>query len=100
MRPDVVKHDWELTNAIERWEEKYRSMVLEGEGELKDENKRVALLSLEELGLAEAGLHQLQQAGAFACRDDSDLHHLPFAVAPNDLLAALVSTCSSERQPA
>ena len=57
-------------------------------------------VSLEELGLAEAGLHQLQQACAFACRDDSDLHHLPFAVGPNDLLAALVSTCSSERQPA
>ena len=57
-------------------------------------------VSLEELGLAESGLHQLQQACVFACRDDSDLHHLPFAVAPNDLLAALVSTCSSERQPA
>jgi glycerol dehydrogenase len=57
-------------------------------------------VSLEELGLAKAGLHQLQQACVFACRDDSDLHRLPFAVAPNDLLAALVSTCSSERQPA
>ncbi|MEX0588991.1 MAG: iron-containing alcohol dehydrogenase family protein [Cyanobium sp.] len=57
-------------------------------------------VSLEELGLAEAGLHELQLACAFACRDGSDLHHLPFAVGPNDLLAALVSTCSSERQPA
>ena len=57
-------------------------------------------VSLEELGLAEAGLHQLQQICTFACRDDSDLHRLPFAVAPSDLLAALVSTCSSERQPA
>ena len=52
------------------------------------------------LQLQPRGLHQLQQACAFACRDDSDLHHLPFAVGPNDLLAALVSTCSSERQPA
>ena len=57
-------------------------------------------VSLEELGLGQAGLHELQQACAFACRDGSDLHHLPFAVAANDLLAALVSTCSSERQPA
>ena len=55
---------------------------------------------LEDLGLAEVGLHELQHACAFACREDSDLHHLPFAVSPNDLLAALVSTCSSERQPA
>ena len=55
---------------------------------------------LDELGLGQAGLHELQQACSFACRDGSDLHHLPFAVGPNDLLAALVSTCSSERQPA
>ena len=57
-------------------------------------------VSLDELGLGQAGLHELQHVCAFACRDGSDLHHLPFAVAPNDLLAALVSTCSSERQPA
>jgi glycerol dehydrogenase len=37
---------------------------------------------------------------AFACAPGSDLHHLPFAVAPTDLLAALVSTTSGERQPA
>ena len=57
-------------------------------------------VSLEDLGLGKAGLHELHHACAFACRDGSDLHHLPFAVAPSDLLAALVSTCSSERQPA
>jgi glycerol dehydrogenase len=57
-------------------------------------------VSLEELGLGQAGLHELQQACTFACRDGSDLHHLPFAVGPNDLLAALVSTCCSERQTA
>ena len=57
-------------------------------------------VSLDELGLGQAGLHELQQACSFACRDGSDLHHLPFTVGPNDLLAALVSTCSSERQPA
>jgi len=57
-------------------------------------------VNLEDLGLGQAGLHELQHACAFACREGSDLHHLPFAVGPNDLLAALVSTCSSERQPA
>jgi glycerol dehydrogenase len=57
-------------------------------------------VSLEDLGLAQAGLHELQHACTFACREGSDLHHLPFAVGPNDLLAALVSTCSSECQPA
>jgi glycerol dehydrogenase len=57
-------------------------------------------VNLEDLGLGQAGLDELQHACAFACREGSDLHHLPFAVGPNDLLAALVSTCSSERQPA
>jgi glycerol dehydrogenase len=32
---------------------------------------------------------------AFACRDGSDLHHLPFRVEPTDLLAALVSTTAA-----
>ncbi len=49
-------------------------------------------LTLEDLGLGQASLVQLQQACAFACRDGSDLHHLPFAVSEADLLAALVST--------
>ncbi len=57
-------------------------------------------VTLAELGLAEAGLQELQEACRFACREGSDLHHLPFAVGVDDLLAALVSTCSSERQPA
>ena len=57
-------------------------------------------VNLEDLGLGQAGLDELQHACAFACREGSDLHHLPFAVGPNDLLAALVSTCSSERQHA
>ena len=57
-------------------------------------------VNLEQLGLAGESLQELEQACAFACRADSDLHRLPFAVGPSDLLAALVSTCSSERQPA
>ena len=47
---------------------------------------------LAALGLGTASLAELQQACAFACREDSDLHRLPFAVGPTELLAALVST--------
>ena len=47
---------------------------------------------LEELGLAKASLQELQQVCTFACREGSDLHHLPFEVAADDLLAALVSS--------
>jgi glycerol dehydrogenase len=56
--------------------------------------------TLAELGLGQASLADLEQVCAFACAPGSDLHHLPFAVAPADLLAALVSTTSGERQPA
>lgn len=56
-------------------------------------------ISLADLGLAQVSLAELEQVCAFACRPGSDLHHLPFAVAPTDLLAALVST-TAERQPA
>jgi len=52
-------------------------------------------VTLAELGLASASLQELQQACSFACRPGSDLHHLPFAVDPADLLAALVSTCAA-----
>ena len=50
---------------------------------------------LADLGLAEASLRELEQVCAFACRDGSDLHHLPFRVEPTDLLAALVSTTAA-----
>jgi glycerol dehydrogenase len=56
-------------------------------------------LCLADLGLDSASLSDLRAVCAFACRDDSDLHHLPFQVAPDDLLAAMVST-TAERQPA
>jgi glycerol dehydrogenase-like iron-containing ADH family enzyme len=49
-------------------------------------------VSLEELGLAAASLQELKEVCHFACRDGSDLHHLPFAVSPDDLLSALVSS--------
>ena len=47
-------------------------------------------VSLEDLGLAEVSLQQLHQVCAFACREGSDLHHLPFTVSPGALLEALV----------
>jgi len=48
--------------------------------------------TLEELGLAEVTLAQLRQAAAIACAESSDIHHLPFAVNPDQLVAAMVST--------
>ena len=56
--------------------------------------------SLADLGLAAASLGDLQQVCAFACRPDSDLHHLPFPVSEADLLAALVSTTAGLAAPA
>jgi glycerol dehydrogenase-like iron-containing ADH family enzyme len=52
-------------------------------------------VSLDELGLKQASLSDLQEVATFACRPESDLHHLPFAVQPSDVLAALVSTTTS-----
>lgn len=48
-------------------------------------------VSLADLGLDQVGLHELRQACRFACRPDSDLHHLPFPVSDTDLLEALIS---------
>lgn len=56
--------------------------------------------SLADLGLARSSLSDLQQVCDFACAPGSDLHHMPFSVAASDLLAALVSAGSGERQPA
>jgi glycerol dehydrogenase len=54
-------------------------------------------VSLAQLGLGGASLQDLEQACRFACREGSDLHHLPFRVDPTDLLAALVSTTAELR---
>lgn len=56
-------------------------------------------VSLQDLGLAQASLADLQEVCSFACRPGSDLHHLPFAVAPDDLLAALVTTSQGIAAP-
>ena len=55
-------------------------------------------VELADLGLGNANLNDLQRACSFACQEGSDLHHLPFAVSASDLLAALVSTCSSRER--
>jgi glycerol dehydrogenase len=33
-----------------------------------------------------------------ACAPGSDIHHLPFAIAPSDLIGAMVSTTASVAQ--
>lgn len=48
--------------------------------------------SLYDLGLADIALADLQQAATIACADQSDIHRLPFAVEPMQLMAAMVST--------
>ncbi|NJK60480.1 MAG: iron-containing alcohol dehydrogenase family protein [Oscillatoriales cyanobacterium SM2_1_8] len=48
--------------------------------------------TLEDLGLGEISLRELQRVAALACRPESDIHRLPFAVDGAEVLAALVST--------
>ena len=48
--------------------------------------------TLEDLGLNEITIAQLQQAATLACKPDSDLHRLPFDVVPEQLVAAMLST--------
>jgi glycerol dehydrogenase-like iron-containing ADH family enzyme len=56
-------------------------------------------LTLQDLGLGGMTLEQLEQAAQVACLPGSDLHHLPFAVAPAELLAAMVSTTAPTHPP-
>jgi glycerol dehydrogenase-like iron-containing ADH family enzyme len=48
--------------------------------------------TLADLGLSEMTIAQLQHAATLACKPDSDLHRLPFAVVPEQLVAAMLST--------
>jgi glycerol dehydrogenase-like iron-containing ADH family enzyme len=48
--------------------------------------------TLEDLGLGNVTLSQLRHAATIACYPESDLHRLPFAVTPEQLIAAMVST--------
>lgn len=53
--------------------------------------------TLADLGLNEITLSQLHHAANLACQPDSDLHRLPFAVVPEQLVAAMVSTTIIEQ---
>jgi glycerol dehydrogenase-like iron-containing ADH family enzyme len=48
--------------------------------------------TLAELGLADCSIAQLEQVAIVACNPQSDIHRLPFAVSPVQLMAAMVST--------
>lgn len=48
--------------------------------------------SLQDMGLASVSVAALYEAAAIACQENSDIHHLPFAVDVPQLVAAMVST--------
>jgi glycerol dehydrogenase len=48
--------------------------------------------NLEELGLGQVTIADLHHAATIACAPHSDIHRLPFAVTPDQLMAAMVST--------
>jgi glycerol dehydrogenase len=54
--------------------------------------------SLDDLKLSDRSLADLQRAADLACVPGSDIHHLPFAIAPSDLIGAMVSTTASVAQ--
>ncbi|MEL6137542.1 MAG: iron-containing alcohol dehydrogenase family protein [Cyanobacteria bacterium J06628_6] len=51
--------------------------------------------TLNDLGMVSMTVEQLRQAATFACREGSDIHHLPFPVEPEQVMAAMVSTLIS-----
>jgi glycerol dehydrogenase-like iron-containing ADH family enzyme len=53
-------------------------------------------MTLDDLGLGNVSLAELQQAAIFACREGSDIHHLPFTISPDALMAAMVSPLCPE----
>jgi glycerol dehydrogenase-like iron-containing ADH family enzyme len=56
--------------------------------------------TLADLGLADCSIAQLQQVAEVACNPQSDIHRLPFAVTPVQLMAAMVSTIAPVTLPA
>lgn len=58
--------------------------------------------TLTDLGLNKVSLADLQRAAEITCREGSDIHHLPFSVTPEQVMAAMVSTTvpimNSQRQ--
>ncbi|MGB7416083.1 MAG: iron-containing alcohol dehydrogenase, partial [Thermosynechococcaceae cyanobacterium] len=55
--------------------------------------------TLADLGMAEVPLQTLRQAADVACEPQSDLHHLPFNVVPEQLMAAMISTTAPASYP-
>ncbi|MCY7321023.1 MAG: iron-containing alcohol dehydrogenase family protein [Phormidesmis sp. CAN_BIN36] len=55
--------------------------------------------TLMDLSLAEVSIADLQRAAEVACADASDIHRLPFNVAPTQLMAAMVSTTAPCHNP-
>jgi glycerol dehydrogenase len=53
--------------------------------------------SLADLGMATISIAELQRAAELACGETSDIHRLPFAVEPAQLMAAMVSTTASAK---
>jgi glycerol dehydrogenase len=49
-------------------------------------------MTLADLGLGEISLSELERAATQACIPTSDIHRLPFAVTPPELMAAMIST--------
>lgn len=47
---------------------------------------------LTDMGMDQLSIAQLKQAATVACRPGSDIHHLPFPVEPEQVMAAMVST--------
>lgn len=54
--------------------------------------------TLQDLGLAEITLTELQHVAEVACAQGSDIHRLPFEVTPPQLMAAMVSTATSSQR--
>ncbi|MBE9066591.1 iron-containing alcohol dehydrogenase family protein [Leptolyngbya cf. ectocarpi LEGE 11479] len=55
-------------------------------------------MTLSDLGLGGMTLMELRQVAEFACQPRSDIHHLPFEVSPQQVMAAMVSTTAPCRR--
>lgn len=53
---------------------------------------------LADMGMDQLTVAQLKQAATIACREGSDIHHLPFPAQPDQVMAAMVSTTANTGQ--
>ena len=53
--------------------------------------------TLADMGMDRISIAQLKQAAAVACHVGTDIHHLPFPVDPEQVMAAMVSTIAPTR---